>query len=32
MFTNRELATDHFLLLIKVGQIRLTYSLLHSVF
>jgi hypothetical protein len=32
MFTNQELATDHFLLLIKVGQIRLVYALFHCVF
>jgi hypothetical protein len=31
MFTNQDSNTNHFLLLIKVGQIRLVYSLLYSV-
>jgi hypothetical protein len=32
MFTDQDSKTGHFLLLIKVGQIRFAYSLLHSVF
>jgi hypothetical protein len=32
MFTNQDSNTNHFLLLIKVGEIHLACSLLHSVF
>jgi hypothetical protein len=32
MFTNQDSKTSHFLLLIKVRQIRLAYSLLHLTF
>jgi hypothetical protein len=32
MFTNKDPDNNHFLLLIKVGQIHIAYSLLHSVY
>jgi hypothetical protein len=32
MFTNQDSTTNHVLLLIKVGEIRLAYPLLHSAF
>jgi hypothetical protein len=32
MFTNKDSNTNHLLLLIKVGEIRLAYPLLHSAF
>ena len=32
MFTNQDSNINHFLLLIKVGQIHFAYSLLYSVF
>jgi hypothetical protein len=32
MFTNQDSKTSHFLLLIKVRQIRLIYALFHCVF
>jgi hypothetical protein len=32
IFTKQDSATDHYLLLIKVRQIRLTYSLFHHAF